>query len=328
MKTQLRDQARAAAADWEQLVHELNQRYRREFDRAERLQAELDDLHRSRWWPLLCRLRRWRAWWRGGGNSTGAAPILPDMVLERFIPTGEPGGRVSVIVPFRDQLGLLRNLLHGLRRTADVDLEIILVDNGSQDPRMQRFLARWEPSHGTVVSCPGPFNFAALANAGARHATCPWLLFLNNDVEVIHAGWLGHLLAVAGTPGVGVVGATLVYPDRSIQHAGIYPSTAATGSYAGVVWEHRHRFRPPSEWMRDPELTDGARTVPAVTAACLLCSQEWFAKLGGFDERFPTTHNDVDLCLRTWAAGRRVAISGQARLIHYESLSRGYCKDA
>ena len=128
---------------------------------------------------------------------------------------------------------------------------------------------------------------------------------------MLTADWLERLLTLAADPRVGVVGATLLYPDGTVQHAGLFPR-------ADGKWVHPGRGGPQSGEMQQ------VRAVPAVTAACLLVRRGLFESLGGFDEALPVTLNDVDLCGRVRERGLLVLVSPHARLLHYESLSRGY----
>jgi GT2 family glycosyltransferase len=275
------------------ILHRLNQRYFHEWQRAELLAHKLAG--RS-WWARL------RRWWQRPRPLAGEEPLTTGAT---------PPGRVSVIIPFRDQYALLRTCLRSLRGTRRLG-EIVLVDNGSREPRLGAYLER---TRHRVVRCDEPFNFARLCNLGAHQARGEWLLFLNNDIEALHPDWLEAMLRVAALPGIGPVGATLVYPDGGIQHAGLHPD-------ANGQWIHVHRHRPAHE----PELAHD-RTVPAVSAACLLMPRDKWETLGGFDEAFPLTYNDVDLCVRAGQRGWRTAITARARLIHYESLSRGFKSD-
>jgi GT2 family glycosyltransferase len=293
----------------------LNQRYRQEFDRAERLQAELADIHASRAWRVFAWLRRVRQAVRvSGWFPRSVAKPIPSRILEcQPFPSH---GRVSIIIPFRDQPDLLRRCLRSLRGSLYRKFEVILVDNGSTDPAMHRLLGTLQGRRRvSVVRLEEPFNFARLCNAGARHARGDHLLFLNNDIEMLTPDWLDQMLLVLQQKGVGVVGATLLYPDGSIQHAGL---TEQNG-----VWSHVHRGERPETL----EEFRGVRTVPAVSGACLLIRRQLFHELGGLDERFPVTQNDVDLCRRVWQRGLMVAITPHAQLLHYESLSRGYQRE-
>ncbi len=305
------------------LIHALNQRYREQWDRAERLQAELNDIKGSRAWILFHWLRNLRRIFSRAPRSdaTRTFQSSPAQQLDvPLIPQGiAPTAKVSILIPFKDHLELLRNCLRSLRRGTYRRLEIVLLDNGSVEPRMRRYLRHMRQRRGfSVVPCPGPFHFAKICNRGARHARGDYLLFLNNDVEVLTSDWLEQMLRLAEHPHVGVVGATLLYPDGAVQHAGIEPLRQG-------IWQHVHRGE---KW--DFARTDmqEARVAAAVTGACLLMRRGRFLELGGFDERFPVTHNDVDLCLRARQRGWLTVVTPHARLMHFESLTRGYAPEA
>jgi GT2 family glycosyltransferase len=182
---------------------------------------------------------------------------------------------------------------------------------------MKKFLSRvaFQTGH-KILSCPGPFNFSKLCNEGAKAAGSQYLLFLNNDVEILDNDWLGKMLAVAQHPKVAIVGATLLYSDYTLQHAGIFPQGDGT-------WQHAYRFQPADFAGYAGELRH-VRIVPAVTGACFMIEKDLFNRLGGFNEELPVTHNDVDLCLRFNALGLKSAITPHARLFHFESISRGF----
>jgi GT2 family glycosyltransferase len=302
-----------------ELIHLLNQRYRREWERAEALAAELDAVRGSGLWRAVAWLRRLK---RRLLPPPPPPAYLPwDDTCPEWDASARPSGRVSIIIPFRDRAELLQNCLRSLRGSSYRDYETVLVDNGSGEPRTQRLLWRLAGRRGVqVVDCPGPFNFSRLCNEGARRAGGDYLLFLNNDTEVLDPDWLEQLLAPAGQPGVGAVGATLLYPDRTIQHAGIFPRRDG-------LWTHPYRGLPADHAGDRGELLR-VRSVPAVTAACLLVRRDRFVVLGGFDEALPLTFGDVDLCCRLRRLGLLVLVTPYARLFHYESLSRGWAVDA
>lgn len=316
-----------------QTLHLLNQRYRQEFDRAERLAAELRDLRSSRLWPIFHWLRQWwrgGRWWqrlfRLGAATAGTAPAQPTPGRGFFTPlTPQPKPRdwsYSLIIPFRDQIDLLVRCLRAVRRTTVAEQpEIVLIDNGSTDPLLQRSLRRWrERGRGVLLSRPGPFNFAALCNAGARVAAGEILVFLNNDVEPLHPGWLREMGQLLTDEQIGAAGATLLYPDGTIQHVGLQRDQHGQ-------WHHPYRFAPASTAGHDGELLQ-LHVVPAATAACLAITRERFLAVGGFDESLPVVGNDVDLCLRLAQRGWLTVVTPAARLLHFESLTRGYAREA
>ncbi len=308
------------AADFRLLVHALNQRYRREFDRAERLQAELENIKGSRAWRLLCWWCGLKSWLRSTSwfvkpRAAQPAPWSDVQSLEHC--RVAPRGCVSIVICFKNHPELLRNCLRRLLISTWKRFEIILIDNGSTCLETKRLLARLRGRRRIhILHRPGPFNFSQLCNDGARQARDRFLLFLNNDVEVLSPDWLQEMTALGGHPRIGVVGATLLYPDGTLQHAGIFPNGHGT-------WSHASRGRPADHAGELGEL-QVARSVPAVTGACLLIRRKLFQELGGFDEALPLTGNDVDLCTRARQRGLLVAITPHARLLHFESLGRGY----
>ena len=287
---------------YRRLIHELNQRYHQEFIRAERLAADAALVQRLRasW---VFRVLRWFRQLRRN-------PARDATVSRVELKPVEVRGRVSIIIPFKDRGELLCDCLASLRSGTYRDFEVVLVDNGSSEPRLLQLLERLRQRRRyRVVRDPACFNFSRLCNAGAAAARGDWLLFLNNDTCVLTPDWLEQMIRAASQPGVGIAGAALFYPDGTVQHAGMFQR-------GDCVWEHLEH--------RKTTLHSEVRSVPAVSAACLLIGRELFEELGGFDEERPVTHNDVDLCRRARARGRLVVVNAQARLLHYESLSRGY----
>jgi GT2 family glycosyltransferase len=302
--------------------HELNQRYKQQWDRAERLQDELDAIKKSRAYRLLCWWRGIARLWRKASRPAPDSGPLSAFPMENLEHCQGPGvGSVSILIPFKDRVELLRNCLRSLRRGSYPSVEILLLDNGSTCPRTLRYLERGRNlSAFQVIPCPGPFNFSRVCNVGARQASGDFLLFLNNDTEVLTPDWLEHLLRLGNRPDIGIVGATLLYPDGTLQHAGILPRE-------GGQWSHVYRGLPQDYPGERGELLH-ARTVPAVTGACLMIRRTLFMEMGGFDERYDLTFNDVDLCSRIRGRGLKVAISPQARLWHFESMSRGFSRES
>ena len=220
------------------------------------------------------------------------------------------GLRASLIICSRNPKLLKRCVEAIEKHTAYVHREIVIVQHHTGDMAAMDSLL---DSYACVRALySGPFNFAAMNNLGAQHATGDVLVFLNDDVEPLEPEWLTALLAQANRPGVAAVGAKLIYPSGAVQHAGI-----VTGIMEGAGHLHRHTFGSPYwNWL------PFTRNVSAVTGACLAIRSGLFRELGGFDEAFPVNYNDVDLCLRARQAGYEVIVEPAALLRHYECQSR------
>jgi ADP-heptose:LPS heptosyltransferase/GT2 family glycosyltransferase len=221
--------------------------------------------------------------------------------------------RVSIIIPTCAAEGLIQTCLESLRaRTAYRDYEIICIEN---IPKTGQQWKRWVRAHAdTVIQTSEPFNWSHYNNRAASGATGKYLLFLNDDIEIIDADWLGALVEQAQRPEVGVVGALLLYPDRSVQHGGVMLDRAGRG---------RHAFRHLPEG--DPGyfgLALTQRNVISVTGACLLTRRETFESLGRFDASHAVVNNDLDYCLRSWRQGLLNVYTPHARLVHHELVSR------
>jgi GT2 family glycosyltransferase len=162
---------------------------------------------------------------------------------------------------------------------------------------------------------PGAFNFSAINNFGASEARGEYLLFLNNDTQVLEPDWLRAMLEQAQRPEVGAVGARLHYPDGRMQHAGLV---------LGIGGVADHAFRGlPADASSYFNLATVVRNVSAVTAACMMMSRRVFEEVGGFDERLEVALNDVDLCLRLRQRGYLIVYTPRAHLYHHESGTRG-----
>lgn len=241
-----------------------------------------------------------------------------------LFPLPESPPLVTVIVPTRDRLDLLRMCVDGLRHKTDYqNWELIIVDNGSQLPETlewMRELVETEP-RARVLRDDGPFNFSRLNNLAAAEARGELLLLLNNDIEPIDKAWMSEMVRHAVRPHVGAVGAKLFYPDETVQHAGVI---LGLGGIAGHV--HRGLFR------NDPGYFGRAGVVQdftAVTAACLMIPKAIYDAVGGLDaDNLSVAFNDIDLCLRVREAGHRIVWTPYATLYHYESVSRGNDMDA
>jgi len=224
---------------------------------------------------------------------------------------------VSIIVPTRDKLNLVRPCLESVRANTDYGrFEIIVIDNGSVERRTADYFDELgRDPRVRVLPRPGPYNFSAINNFAAREARGSYLCLLNNDTEVIEPRWLTEMMRYAVRPDIGAVGAKLLYADGSLQHAGV---VVGVGGVAG----HIHRSLPAGEpgYFCQPHV---AQFVSAVTAACLVVDKRKFLAVGGLDEiELPVAFNDVDLCLKLQAAGWRNIYVPHAVLLHHESKSR------
>ena len=226
---------------------------------------------------------------------------------------------VTVVIPSRDGLPLISRVLDGLTRRTDYPaLDVTVVDNGTTDPAV---LALYERGARDAVPVrvdlrPEPFNFSRAVNRGVAAASGALVLLLNNDVEVLADDWLKEMVACFDHPGTGVVGAKLLYPDRTIQHMGVI---AGLSDLAGHWYVGR-----PADFPGPQGRFLVRQSVSVVTGACMLVSKRCWDEAGPFDEdTFPIAYNDVDFCLRAVGRGFGVVLTPFATLIHHESASRG-----
>ncbi|OYU75417.1 MAG: glycosyl transferase [Alphaproteobacteria bacterium PA3] len=249
------------------------------------------------------------------------APRLPLHAL----PTAPRLPRISAIIPTRNRADLLATCIDGLEAADYSDLEVIVVDNDSDEAATFAFLealpARSRPGRAyRVLRHPGPFNYSAINNRAVTQAGGELICLLNNDLEMLQPDWLAIMATQALREEVGAVGAALLYPDGRIQHAGV---VIGVGNAAG----HAHRLVRPDEegYFRRHALP---QFVAAVTAACLVVKRERFLAVSGLDEsNFAVAFNDVDLCLRLNGRGWQSFYEPRAVLMHHESVSRGLDRD-
>ena len=217
---------------------------------------------------------------------------------------------VSIVIATRDRIELLDQCIQSIvNRTRYPRYEIVIVDNDSAEEASLKY---FEQTPHRLVRVPGPFNFSAINNAGAREARGEYLLFLNNDTEVVAPEWLDAMLEWAQLPDIGCVGAKLLFADGRIQHAGVT-------LHDGLAFHPRYGQRTTDKMWVESEIV---RNFSAVTAACLLLQRSIFEEVGGFDESFPVAYNDVVLCVRVMQKGYRNLYTPYAVLYHHESSSR------
>ena len=228
---------------------------------------------------------------------------------------GEP--LVSILIPNRDQKETLEKCLNSIwEKSTYNNYEILIVENNSSSPEIFDYYREIEKRPGVrILTWKEGFNYSAINNFGEKSAAGDYLLFLNNDVEVINPRWIEELLGNCQRKEVGIVGAKLYYPDDTIQHAG---TVIGIGGIAGHAFLNMPRSR--TGYLHKASLQ---MDLSAVTAACMMMKRQVFEQLGGFEERLSVAFNDVDLCLRTVQAGYLVVYNPEVELYHYESKSRG-----
>jgi GT2 family glycosyltransferase len=246
-------------------------------------------------------------------RETRPRPIVPPKPSAM---SAEACPTVTVIIPTRNKVRLLTKCMEGLRATNYPRIETIIVDNGSDEADAIDYLEQLQTQGVTVLRRPGPFNYSALNNAAVEHSGAELICFLNNDVEMIDNDWLSLLAGHAVREDIGAVGPRLLYPDGTVQHAGV-----VLGVGGGAAHAHRLQHKDAVGYFERARLP---QRVSAVTAACLVLKRRRFLDVNGFDEvHFPVAFNDVDLCLKLNAKGWQSFFEPGATLIHHESKSRG-----
>lgn len=232
-------------------------------------------------------------------------------------PVPAPLPSVTLIIPTRDKINLLRRCIESIERyTPWPRLEIMVIDNGSTQAVTKDYLAALKARGVTVLERPGPFNFATLNNDAVGCASGEVVGLVNNDIEALHDGWLDEMVSQLMRPGVGAVGAKLLWPNGMVQHGGVLLGM-------GYVAGHFGNRLNDTDW-GDHGRNQLVQQVSAVTAACLLMRRDDYLALGGMDgDAFPVAFNDVDLCLKVRRSGKAIIWTPHARLLHAESASRG-----
>lgn len=245
------------------------------------------------------------------GAANGLYDVYYDIESEKL---------VSIIIPTKNGYKDVQRCVSSIiEKTTYQNYEIIMADNGSTNPKMHELYAEFEqqlPGRFFVESIDIPFNFSTINNRAAKKAHGEYLLFLNNDTEVITENWLTLMVSFAQQERIGCVGAKLLYPNNTVQHAGVI---LGLGGVAG----HGHYGYPHGDLGYFGRLAINVN-YSAVTAACLLMKKADFDAVGGFEEAFTVAFNDVDLCLKVQALGRDNVWLHEAELYHFESQTRGY----
>jgi GT2 family glycosyltransferase len=233
-----------------------------------------------------------------------------------------PLPKVTLIIPSRNGFELLYRCVESIyRKTSYRNFDLLIVDNGSDEPKALDYLLRLEKEgRARILRYDAPFNFSAINNFAVPHAEGEIVGLLNNDLEVIAPDWLDEMVSYAIQPEIGAVGAKLYFPDKTIQHAGVILGLGGLPGVAGHAYKGRPRGYPGKA-----SRALLAQNMSAVTAACLLVRRKVFEEVGGMDEQnLPIAFNDIDFCLRIREKGYRNVFTPFAELYHYESSSRGY----
>ncbi len=261
--------------------------------------------------------------------------IVPEVLLSRSgqtetsklqhlsLPETDTGEKLAIIIPTKDKLPLLKACIESLQQTIENknNSEIIIVDNNSEESETLEWLSaateRFKDDiKTTVIHDEQLFNWAAINNGAARQTDADLLLFLNNDTQALEKGWDANLRNLLALPEAGVVGAKLLYEDRTVQHAGAILHADGRIKHEAIGYDddcpgYQNRLA----------LT---RCCDAVTGAFMACRKSHFDYIGGFDEkRFAITYNDIDFCISTTVAQKQVIYAPQIKFLHLESQSRG-----
>ena len=230
--------------------------------------------------------------------------------------SGEP--MISVIIPSKDHINDLELCISSIEeKTTWKNYEIIIVENNSVEKETFVYYETLKNRYPNVriLTWKKEFNYSAINNFGVRHAKGDYLLFLNNDVKVIDPDWLSEMLGVCQRQEVGAVGAKLIYPDNTIQHAGC---VVGMGGIAGHMFVNMPAER--TGYLHKASLL---QDMSCVTAACMMMKKNVFLEAGGFTEELAVAFNDVDLCLKVRSHGHLIVYDPYVKLYHYESKSRG-----
>ncbi len=246
------------------------------------------------------------------------AEITPNLGIYRIHRQVEGNPKVTIIIPNKDHIDDLEQCLSSVTAKTTYDnYEILVVENNSTDEKTFAYYKEMEKRYPQcrLLTWEREFNYAAINNFAVGEAAGEYLLFLNNDVELITENWLEEMLGICQCPEVGIVGAKLYFPDETIQHAGVI---LGLGGVAGHIFSGVSRY--------EPSYVGRAimpQNLSAVTAACMMMKRSVFDQVEGFDETFQVAFNDVDLCMKTTQAGYQVVFNPYVELYHYESKSRG-----
>lgn len=240
----------------------------------------------------------------------------------RYKIIGSP--KISIIIPTTDKVNTLKTCIDSiLKKTNYENYEIVIIDNQSKEEKTFIYYDKIKNnSEITILEYNKPFNFSAINNFAVSQVDTDYILLLNNDTEVISEGWLEAMFEHAQRKEVGAVGVKLLYPNNTIQHAGVILGITGTPRQKGVAGHsHRNLSTAAYGYFLRPHLIEN---LSAVTAACVMLRKEVYEEVNGFDENLTVAFNDVDFCLKIREKGYLIVYTPYAELYHHESLTRGY----
>jgi len=252
-------------------------------------------------------------------NQNVEISFTEDALLRLRYPLPDPQPFVSVIIPTRNHLKLLKVCLDSImEKTTYASYEVLIVNNQSDNPEILAYFESFKKDDKIVVlDYDHPFNFSAINNFAVHHSRGDVLVFMNNDIEVISPEWLDEMVSHAIRPDIGAVGALLYYDDNTIQHAGVILGAGGVAGHAYLNLNKKYLLHKKGAFM--------VRNYSAVTGACMAVEKRKFEEVGGFSEKhLPVTFNDIDFCLRLLEEGYRNLWTPYAEFYHHESASRGY----
>lgn len=225
---------------------------------------------------------------------------------------------VTIVIPNKNSKEVLKRCMDSIEKSSYDNYEIIIVENNSDEQDIFDYYKELSNNNRTkIITREGSFNYSALNNLAVKESNGEYIIFLNNDTEVINPDWIVELLMYAQREDVGAVGAKLMYPDNTLQHCYL-----KTGAGEHKVAIHMGLGLPANDYGYLDRI-GFVQNVNALTGACLMVSKEKFVDAGGFDEKLPIAYNDVDICLSLRQKGYNNVYTPYAVLYHYESVSRG-----
>ncbi|GMO28716.1 MAG: hypothetical protein Ta2B_09600 [Termitinemataceae bacterium] len=250
----------------------------------------------------------------GLAGTVESSLVGPTLYRIRYEIIGCP--LVSIIIPNNDHVEDLKKCILSIRqKTTYSNYEILVIETNSVTADVFRYYEELEKEGIAVHRWNGEFNYSDINNFGVKHTKAEYIIFLNNNIEIISPAWIEEMLMFCQRDDVGAAGAKLYYPDGTIQHGGVIIGIGGTAGHS-----HRHFHGDHSGYFLNLAMQ---QNLSAVTGACMMVKRKVFDKVGGFDPQFAAAYNDIDLCMKIRKAGYLIAWTNYAEAYHCESKSRG-----